>query len=262
MNKQQKALLGNDYGFALLPFNFSEAITNHCNYNYKNSNIENVLSVSIGKLGKFWKFIEGTTYLHFNENEEIIISQNKGQDNACLIPLLKGIEKVVVHFKNEKKEYLTEKSVFKNIDICIIDFDFKNAPQKIELRFNFDLTEPLIVNIRTNKYQETKLNLSKELLYNLSLSHSCGQNLVNIKFQLADETVVLTKISLFDNNQRLMATYKINKGTFFKSINDLAYGKYFYKVTQYDKNNNLVIESNYIEFVLSAPYYGKPFILN
>ena len=49
---------------------------------------------------------------------------------------------------------------------------------------------------------------------------------------------------------------------YYKSITDLAFGKYFYKVHQYDKNDNLIVETDYISFSLSAPYYGKPFVCN
>ena len=41
MNNEQKPMLGNDWGFALLPCHFSEAITSHCNYDYKYEKIDN-----------------------------------------------------------------------------------------------------------------------------------------------------------------------------------------------------------------------------
>ena len=31
MTDEQKLMLGNDYGFAIFPYHFKEAITNHCN---------------------------------------------------------------------------------------------------------------------------------------------------------------------------------------------------------------------------------------
>lgn len=65
MTKEQRAMLGSDYGFAILPYHFKEAITKHCNYNYKNEKIDNVLSADLGSLGKFWKFIDGTTCDYF-----------------------------------------------------------------------------------------------------------------------------------------------------------------------------------------------------
>ena len=36
MTDEQKTMLGNDYGFAIFPYYFKEAITNHCSYDYKN----------------------------------------------------------------------------------------------------------------------------------------------------------------------------------------------------------------------------------
>lgn len=86
--------------------------------------------------------------------------------------------------------------------------------------------------------------------------------MITIKFANANSSVALTKISLFDNNKQLMGIFKVEEGMFYKSITDLAFGKYFYKVHQYDKDQNLIIETDYINFSLSASYYGKPFVCN
>ena len=42
MTNEQKTLLGNDWGFALLPYSFEQSITNHCSYDYTKEKIENV----------------------------------------------------------------------------------------------------------------------------------------------------------------------------------------------------------------------------
>ena len=77
MTNEQKTLLGNDWGFALLPYSFEQSITNHCSYDYTKEKIENVTDLSyLGKLGKFWKFIEGVTYLKL-DNDTLIINQQK-----------------------------------------------------------------------------------------------------------------------------------------------------------------------------------------
>ena len=84
--------------------------------------------------------------------------------------------------------------------------------------------------------------------------------MVNIKFQYCNDNVSYTKISLYDDNKQLMGTFKVDAGMFYKSITNLAYGKYFYKVAQYDINNELILETDFISFSLSAPYYGKPLV--
>ncbi|HPO11743.1 MAG TPA: hypothetical protein PLM63_04115 [bacterium] len=67
----------------------------------------------------------------------------------------------------------------------------------------------------------------------------------------------MNSIDLFSNEQ-IMATYKVEEGQYFKAIKDLAYGKYCYKVAQYDVNKTLIAETDYIKFSLSAP----PFMID
>ena len=42
----------------------------------------------------------------------------------------------------------------------------------------------------------------------------------------------------------------VENGIFFKSITGLAYGRYAYVVKQFDKENNLLIETDHIEFYI------------
>lgn len=86
-----------------------------------------------------------------------------------------------------------------------------------------------------------------------------GNDLVNIYFQPCREDYSRTEITLYkvDKNEKFMLSkYKVDEEVFFKSITGLAYGKYAYKVRQYTKKNDIIFETNYIEFNLSAPYYG------
>lgn len=261
MIDEQKTMLGNDYGFAIFPYHFKEAITNHCSYDYKNEKIDDVLVAELGSLGKFWKFIDGVSYLSIDD-DKIVINQSKNQEVACLVPLLKGVEKIIVYFNNGQKEFDTHKSIFKNVDVCVIDFDFKNEIKKLEIHFNYDMVEPLIIEVKTELYKAPIIDEKIELLQKLNVKHSCGTNLITIKFANANNNVALTKISLFDNDKQLMGIFKVEDGMYYKSITDLAFGKYFYKVHQYDKDDNLIVETDYISFSLSAPYYGKPFVCN
>ena len=257
MTKEQRAMLGSDYGFAILPYHFKEAITKHCNYNYKNEKIDNVLSADLGSLGKFWKFIDGTTYVYLEEDDSLMLEQKEGQEVSCLVPLLKGVEKVIVYYKNDFKEYETHKSIFKNVDVCTIDFKFDNQIEKLELHFNYNIVEPLTINVKTTLYEKPMIDTSTELLKTLNATHSCGQDLVNIKFQYCNENVSYTKISLYDDNKQLMGAFKVDAGMFYKSITNLAFGKYFYKVAQYDKENKLIVSTDFIEFKIFPTSYGN-----
>ena len=261
MNDKQKTMLGNDWGFALFPYNFEEAITKHCNYDYKREKIHNVLGVELGSLGKFWKFIEGVSYPKLQDGYLVINQQDK-QSNACLVPLLKGVEKVTAYYKKGIKEFDTHTSIFKNIDVCTIDFSFDNPITKLEIHFNFDVVESLNIDIKTELFRKPNIDEKIELIKILNVNHSCGTDLVNIKFRKCSEKVALTKISLYDDKKQLMGTFSVDEGMFYKSITNLAYGKYYYKVQQIDKENNIIVETDFIEFVLAMPYYGKPFVCN
>ena len=256
MTNEQKTLLGNDWGFALLPYSFEQSITNHCSYDYTQENIDNVTDLSyLCKLGRFWKFIEGVTYLKL-DNDTLIINQQKDQKEACLVPLLKGVEKIVVSYKNGIKTFETQKSIFKNVDVCVINFDFRNLINKLELHFNFDVVEPLVINIVTKIFEPVQVDNKEEFLKQLKFSHSCGQDLITIKFQNCNDDVCITKISLYDDNKQIMGVFKVDEGMFYKSITNLAYNKYFYKIAQYNKDNNLIVESDFVEFQIMPPYYG------
>lgn len=91
----------------------------------------------------------------------------------------------------------------------------------------------------------------QSLINAASIKHATGQDLINIRFKNCCEEVAYTKIKLFDDGKQLMGEYKVDDGMFFKTIGGLAYGKYYYKLSQFNNKNNLIIETDYIEFHLS-----------
>lgn len=121
-------------------------------------------------------------------------------------------------------------------------------------------------------YFERQEVLRKEnMLKHAAIKHSTGENLVNIYFQACSENYDHTEISLFipdktevirvgsphgPVNQEnvlswtLIMKATIENGIFFKSIPGLAYGRYAYLVKQFDKANNLLIETDYMEFYI------------
>ena len=261
MTKEQKASLSNETHIGVLPYTFKDAMLNHCNYNYRvNEKIDDVLSVPIGKLGKFWKFIDNIQYLNFSTETELVIKQSKGQNFGCLVPLLKGVESVTAVFKDKSEKHKTDISIFKSVTVCAIDFSFDNPIKKLILNFNYGLAEPLEINFEIEYYKEPEIDNKKIYLEKMNVSHSTGNDLVNIYFQPCCEEYERTEITLFKDNQ-MLAKYKVEDGVFFKSIGGLAYGTYEYIVKQYGKNDNLILESEKIKFSIDIPNYGgKPTI--
>ena len=121
-------------------------------------------------------------------------------------------------------------------------------------------------------YNEMQAVLQKEnTLKRAAIKHSTGDSLVNIYFQSCADNYDHTEISLFIpdktevvrvggphgpvNQENVLSWALIMKATvengiFFKSITGLAYGRYAYIVKQLDKGNNLLIETDYIEFYI------------
>ena len=70
---------------------------------------------------------------------------------------------------------------------------------------------------------------------------------------------VMERIDLYvgeKNNGQLMAKYKITDEIFFKSIDGLAYGRYYFQLLQFDKDNNQIAATDYIDFEIKKPSSG------
>lgn len=143
-----------------------------------------------------------------------------------------------------------------------IKLDFDDKIDAIMVEFKNDMAEPLTFSLEfvdANKeayYDKIRQQENQDKLRKLNVSHSCGNDLVTIKFQNCSEYVAFTQILLFDDKKQPMGIFKADEGMFYKSITNLAYGKYFYKVEQYDRENNLIVSTDYNEFLISPPFYG------
>lgn len=171
---------------------------------------------------------------------------------------------------NFEKIYYVDNGVFKEMFskndenlICFgIQLNFNKPIEYIQIFFNFDLADPITLPVNFIKadekeyYQKIEKEKYDNLLSKLRVSHSCGQDLITIKFQNCSTEVCSTKITLYDDKKQIMGIFKVEEGMFYRSIINLAYGKYFYKLSQYDKENNLIIESDLIEFEIKLPNYS------
>ena len=104
------------------------------------------------------------------------------------------------------------------------------------------------------------------------VSASCenDDDLVNIYFQPCCSDYEYTEILLYipqdyvtvggpygpvkkPSSWQMFKKCKVPAEDFYKSINGLAYGTYAYVIKQFDKKDNLLLETEYIEFSLKAP---------
>lgn len=162
--------------------------------------------------------------------------------------------------------------------ICVdnnyaIEIDFEN-PTVVAIKLNIinDYVEPIMIDIAyvaadKESYYEKKAAEEKKLLCETAaISHATGIDLVNIYFQPCSGDYARTEISLFrvgDKTQyRLLAVYKIDEDVYFKAINQLAFGEYSYVVKQFDKNDVLLLQTDYIRFnIIRRDYSGKPVVV-
>lgn len=143
----------------------------------------------------------------------------------------------------------------------IIAIDFNSRIEKIKLRFKNNIADDYIIKLKYVEadkeayYAKQKQNKQDELLKTANIKHSPGDNLVNIYFQPCNDQYDKTEIILYKDGQ-MLSKYKVDDGVFFKPIIGLAYGTYEYVLKQFDKNGDLLLETDKIKFSISAPNYG------
>ena len=159
--------------------------------------------------------------------------------------------------KNNKWQEL-EKSQ-PNLFSCVLDFD--DRVEKIKICFKDDMADDYVFSIvyqeadKEAYYAKQEQQKKDSLLKAAKISHSTGNDLVNIYFQPCCDEYERTEITLYKDSQ-MLAKYKVDDGVFFKAITGLAYGTYEYVVKQFGANNKLLLETNKIKFTLSRPNYG------
>lgn len=140
----------------------------------------------------------------------------------------------------------------------IAKFDWAVPIEKVRFLVDNEFVEALEINIEYefadveayNKKQEQKRK--NDLIEKASIKHSTGADLVNIYFQPCSSDYIRTEIALYRDGL-MLSKYKVDEESFFKSIGGLAYGTYSFIVKQFDKSDNLLLETEHIEFTVKAP---------
>lgn len=159
----------------------------------------------------------------------------------------------------------------------IIKVDFNDRIDAIKLSFIKNIADDVEIAIayqeadRQAYTEKQKIIYKENMLKRAAIKHSTGESLVNIYFQPCADNYDHTEISLFipDKTETvrvgsphgpidqenvlswaLIMKTTVENGVFFKSVPGLAYGRYAYIVKQFDKENNMLIETNYTEFCI------------
>ena len=207
--------------------------------------------------------------------------------NCFTVKQDKNITKTVYVLKisQDRCPFVSAVQVRKNnsyVDVPLseIIIDFNDRIDSIRLKFIKNIADDLEIGIAYKEadkqaYNEMQAVLQKEnTLKRAAIKHSTGDSLVNIYFQSCADNYDHTEISLFIpdktevvrvggphgpvNQENVLSWVLIMKATvgngiFFKSIRGLAYGRYAYVIKQFDKANNLLVETGYVEFYIREP---------
>ncbi len=163
-----------------------------------------------------------------------------------------------------------------------IDIDFDDRADAIKLSFVDKIADDYILKLTyieadkeqyyTKKEQERKDNL----LNTANVQVATGADLVNVYFRPCCDAYDHSEIRLYIPRENgtgskhssekqleswcFIKRYTVQSDEFFESINGLAYGKYAIILKQFDKENNILIETDYISFFVSRPevFQGIP----
>jgi hypothetical protein len=139
-----------------------------------------------------------------------------------------------------------------------LPISFDNKIDAIKIVFKNNLADDLIFPAIYEEADKEKYYAKKEqerkdgLLKTAQVKSATGSNLVNIYFQPCCEEYKRTEIVLYKDDM-MLAKYKINEEIFFHSIGGLAYGKYEFVLKQFDASENILIQTDKLNFTISAP---------
>ncbi len=154
--------------------------------------------------------------------------------------------------------------------------DFNDKTDAIKFSFVNKIANDYILKVTYTEADKeqyySKLEQAKKdsLLAAAEIKVSTGADLVNINFQPCCDEYDHTEIKLFvskdyatvgspygpvqkPSSWSVIKKCDVPADDFYKSINGLAYGKYAFILKQFDKNNQPLLESDYIEFSIYEP---------
>lgn len=157
-----------------------------------------------------------------------------------------------------------------------VELDFENRIEKIKLTFADNIVDDYAFSVQYVEadkdlyYQKQEAERKDNMLQSAQIKHSTGTDLINIYFQPCCSDYEYTEILLYipqnyvtvggpygpvkkPSSWQMFKKCKVPAEDFYKSINGLAYGTYAYVIKQFDKKDNLLLETEYIEFSLKAP---------
>lgn len=232
--------------------------------------------MGLDKNVQYVKYIKEENKLIITQDSDITITDYVLSINNIEID---AIDKIMVLKADKWQEIDKNNTIY-------IELNFLNKTSQIKFVFKNNIADDYILDVEfieadKEAYYDKKEQERKEtLIRNAQIKHSTGVDLVNIYFHPCDDNCVKTEIELWiakgkrENHhgmlayipkliggepEQLIAKFDIENGVYFKDINGLAKGVYGYKLRQFDKMGNLLIESEflYFEIGISNRHIGR-----
>ncbi len=150
----------------------------------------------------------------------------------------------------------------------VFDLDFENRIKFIRIKIKDNIVDDIVLPVefieadKEKYYAKIAAEKRANLLKKASFSVATGESLINIRFQPVSDDFSYAKVELMDDSKLLLGKYKSEPDIFFVTIKDLAFGKYYLIVKQYNEKGEELVASDEMAVVLSRTHYGgKPIIM-
>ena len=166
----------------------------------------------------------------------------------------------------------------KKADNFVIILDFEKRAEKVKFTFADNIADDYIFKVSYTEadkdlyYQKQEADRKANLLAAAQIKHSTSSDLINIYFQPCCDKYEYTEILLYIPQEEnfkgwtgdgrkvveilswsMIKKCKVSPEDFYKSINGLAPGTYSYVIKQYDKKDELLMETEHFEFRIQKP---------
>lgn len=224
-------------------------------------------------LNKYGAFDEATDTFNITQDEDITKTQ------YSLIIDMEYVEGNPFEgiFAHKDNQWIKVPCVNKQYRIIV---DFNDKTDAIKFSFVNKVANDYILKVtyteadKEQYYAKLEQARKDNLLATAEIKVSTGADLVNIYFQPCCDDYDHTEIKLFvpkdyvtvgsthgpvqkPSSWSVIKKCDVPVDDFYKSINGLAYGTYAFILKQFDKNNQLLLETDYIEFSIRRPAQPK-----
>lgn len=205
--------------------------------------------------------------INLTKYQFVVISDPKesGIENVSFLINNKWVDVVLAN--NKKKKGLPSTDYYhrpleRGFDLYVVNLDFNEKATKIRFTYKNGIVGPIELNInyveadKEKYYQKVEAQNRSDLLAKMSVSCKTGDSLVNVFWQNATNEVKKVLFELFLDNKQLIMKNEMESDNMFKSVQGLAYGKYYFRLSQFNEKGDLIVATDLTPFTLSAPNYS------